>query len=56
MTTQRPISEAICWTPRSRAIRNVAAIRPKIAPEAPTVSASGVSSRAPKAPPSSPTA
>ena len=36
-TTKRPIWEAISSTPRSRAMMNAAAIRPKIAPLAPTV-------------------
>ncbi len=37
-TTHSPICEASCSTPRYRATRNVAAMIPYTAPDAPTVS------------------
>ena len=48
MTSRKPICAAIASMPRPRAITKVAPKRPKTAPEAPTVSAFGSSSRAPK--------
>ena len=42
MTTKKPICEASCSRPRWRATMKAAAIRPKIAPEAPTVSSFGL--------------
>ena len=45
-----PIEEASASTPRLRAITKVAPKIPKTAPEAPTVSASGLEQDAPKGP------
>ena len=51
ITSRKPSSEAIVLRPRPRAITKAAPNRPKIAPEAPTVSCAGlVSASAPKAP------
>jgi len=49
-TTKMPTWEASSSRPRWRAIRKAPAIRPKIPPEAPTVSWSGSSSSAPQDP------
>ena len=46
-----PIPDAIVSIPRARWSMNAAPIRPKTAPEAPTVIAFGESSSAPNAPP-----
>ena len=54
--TIKPICEARSLRPRSLAIRNAAARRPKIAPEAPTARASGSSRITPSEPPRSDTA
>ena len=50
MTTKKPTCEASSSRPRWRAIRKAAAIRPKIPPEAPTVSSIGSSISAPSEP------
>ncbi len=55
ITTKKPTWEASSSRPRWRAIRNAAAINPKMPPEAPTVSWSGLSSRAPSEPASTET-
>ena len=48
-----PIPDAIVSIPRARWSTNAAPIRPKTAPEAPTVTAFGENSRAPNEPASS---
>jgi hypothetical protein len=48
--TKMPIWPAICSSPRCRATMNAADIRPKTAPDAPTVNESGVRSSAPNEP------
>ena len=51
ISRMKPISEAIVFMPRPRAITKAAPKMPKIAPEAPTVTCPGsVSASAPKEP------